>query len=153
VLPISATFDGFLEIEPSLPGVGHQIFHTGPVFRGTLLSACVFPAELKPLTPEPGAAAVGIYIFDCLGSKATGVTFELEGAEGTSFYGSTNGQLSTSAQRTELPGFGGFTNLSSPPDAVLVVAKRGGTTVASKLVRVREDSLTVALLWPLSEDE
>jgi hypothetical protein len=153
VLPVSETIDGYLEIEPSVPGLGHQIFQTGPVFRATLLSACVFPAGLKPLTPEPGSAAVGFYIFDCLGVNASGVTFELDGAEGTSFYGSSNGEVSTNAQRTELHGFGGFANLRSPPDAVSVVAKRGGTIVARKLVRVRQDWLTVALLWPRSEDD
>jgi hypothetical protein len=163
-LEFSGAFDGFLQIE-SDPGAldeFHVLDYSGPFFRDTRLSRDVFPIDVHPPYPHAGFAGVIIGVTDCVGSPASGITFELEEASGQPYAYWSQKDRFVFGGKTDEAGAGGFADVSpanvgafaSGGDAtVTVLAKHDEQTVARRTVSLRENWLTSVVLRPLSGDE
>ena len=154
-LEFSGVFDGFLQIE-SDPGAldeFHVLDYSGPFFRDTRLSRDVFPIDVHPPYPHAGFAGVIIAVTDCVGSGASGITFELEGALGQSYAYYSLDDMFDFGGKTDLTGAGGFADVSPANATVTVLAKRDERIVARRRVDLRENWLTSVVLRPLSGDE
>lgn len=144
-----STFAGYFTIIPKLDGLVSELYYPGTLFRPTRLAAPILFAP-SPVTPKPGLAGAVFSVRDCLGRQATGVSFQLEELPGDAWYLLAESFVQNKALTTNDSGTGGINNLMPQQDLVYVNAIRADRTVARAGFRLREDSLSLVELWPLS---
>jgi hypothetical protein len=151
-LVIPGGYDVWIDVESSLGDWAPFRTYLGRIFRTTRLSHYTMPNTLQPPAPRPGTSAIAVRITDCMGSPASGVTFELKGATGESWY-SGAGLTVLDGTQTNYFGIGGFADVTPASGLVTVIAWHAGEIVARSRIEVAANRTTAVKLWPLTRDD
>ena len=152
-LSFRTTFYGYFVIVPRIGGLASEIYYPGNLFRPSRGAISVVDASMF-VDPDARDAAAMFSISDCLGYRASGVSFEIEGVQAQSSWVLTSfGALTPGETVTSEFGTAGLLGLPPQEHTVYVRATRRGQTLARRPILLRERFVTRVDLYPRGGDD
>jgi hypothetical protein len=157
-LDVTAAFTGYVWLtrDDLMPGF---YFFNPPVDRDTEgLTAQMAPpvvggllAQQVGVTLDPERGLVLLSSYDCQGKAAAGVSFKMDGAQGSSVFYAVAGLPNTTVTSTDSQGYGGFLNVSPGTISVTGQLEEDNRELGRISLLIRAGSISYSRMVPLGQ--